>query len=86
MHEPDFIDNLNYSYFNLILAGHSHNGQINIPLFGAVTTPEYAKKYYDSYYKVGNSELYISSGLGTSNYNFRFCNKPSINFYRLTKK
>ena len=83
MHEPDFIDKINYSYFNLILAGHSHNGQINIPLFGAVTTPQYSKKYYDNYYKLNNSDFYISSGVGTSDYNFRFANKPSINFYRI---
>lgn len=86
LHEPDFIDNINYSYFNLVLAGHSHNGQINIPLVGAISTPEYSKKYYDDYYKLGNSDFYISSGVGTSDYNFRFCNKPSINFYRLTNK
>jgi len=86
MHEPDFIDEINYSYFNLILAGHSHNGQINIPLFGAVVTPQYSKKYYDNYYKLGNTDLYISSGVGTSDYSFRFANKPSINFYRLTNK
>lgn len=86
MHEPDFVDNINYSYFNLILAGHSHKGQINLPLFGAVNTLEGSKKYYDEYYKLQNSDLYISSGLGTSDYDFRFLNKPSINFYRLTNK
>lgn len=86
MHEPDFIDSINYSYFNLILAGHSHNGQINIPLFGAIITPDYSKKYYDNYYKLGSSDFYISSGVGTADYSFRFANKPSINFYRLTNK
>jgi len=86
IHEPDFIVNVNYSYFNLILGGHSHNGQIHIPLFGAITTPEYAKKYYAEYYKLNETDFYISGGVGTSDYSFRFCNKPSINFYRLTNK
>lgn len=86
IHEPDFIDNINYSYFNLMLAGHSHKGQINIPLFGPINTLEHSKKYYDEYYKLGSSDFYISSGIGTSDYSFRFCNKPSINFYRLTNK
>ena len=86
MHEPDFIDNINYTYFNLILGGHSHKGQINIPLFGPISTLDYSKKYYDEYYKLGNSDFFISSGMGTSNYSFRFWNKPSINFYRLTNK
>ena len=86
MHEPDFIDNINHTYFNLILAGHSHKGQINIPLFGPVSTLDYSKKYYDEYYKLGDCDFFISSGIGTSDYNFRFFNKPSINFYRLTNK
>ena len=35
-------------------------------------------------YKVGDTDLYISSGLGTSLYKFRLFNRPSINFYRIT--
>ena len=36
VHEPDYIDNILTSYnVNLVLAGHSHNGQINIPYINA---------------------------------------------------
>lgn len=86
IHEPDFIDNINYSYFNLALAGHSHNGQVRLPIIGATILPEYAKKYYNEHYKLNNTDLYISSGVGTSTISFRLFNKPSINFYRLTNK
>ncbi len=85
LHEPDVIDDINID-FDLALAGHSHNGQVRFPFIGAITTPEYSKKYYDEYYKVNNTDLYISSGLGTSVIKFRFFNKPSINFYRITNK
>lgn len=84
MHEPDFIDDINYSKFNLILAGHSHNGQIRLPFIGALVKPNYAKKYYDEYYKIKNTDLYISSGIGVSEVNFRLFNRPSFNLYRLT--
>ena len=40
---------------------------------------------YEGYYKVSNTDLYISSGLGESRINFRIFNKPSINFYRINK-
>lgn len=86
LHEPDFIDNIEDIDFDLILSGHSHGGQIRIPFIGAIETPIYSKKYYEEYYKINNSDLYISSGLGTSKLKFRFFNKPSINFYRITKK
>ena len=84
LHEPDFIEDVNYQEFNLILAGHSHNGQVRLPFIGALYTPDGSKKYYDEYYDLGKSKLYISSGLGTSTINFRFFNRPSFNFYRLT--
>lgn len=84
MHEPD---NINYTTdFDLVLAGHSHNGQIRLPFIGAIKTPIGSKQYYDEYYKVNNTDLYISSGLGSSILNLRLMNKPSINLYRLTNK
>lgn len=86
IHEPDYIDKFDYSRYNLILAGHSHNGQVRLPFIGAVYTPKGSKKYYDEYYKLKETDLYISSGLGTSTYDFRFLNRPSFNFYRLTNK
>ena len=72
-------------YATPVFAGHSHNGQINIPYIKKLLLPEGSKKYYNNYYKVNNTNLYISSGLGESNINFRLFNKPSINFYRINK-
>jgi len=86
IHEPDYINNIDYSNFNLILAGHSHNGQVRLPFIGGIILPNGAKKYYKEHYKINNTDLYISSGIGTSGINFRLFNKPSINFYRLTNK
>ena len=86
IHEPDFIDNINTNNYDLILAGHSHGGQIRLPFIGKIITPYGAKKYYDEYYKIDNTDLYISSGLGTSQLKFRLFNKPSFNFYRITNK
>ena len=85
LHEPDAIDDLSVNPFNLVLAGHSHAGQIKLPFIGAVVLPEGAQKYYDSYYKVENADLYVSNGLGVSNYNFRLFNTPSYSVYRLVK-
>lgn len=86
MHEPDFLDRFDYSHYNLILAGHSHNGQVRLPFVGALILPPGSKKYYEPYYRINNSDLYISSGLGTSSVDFRLFNRPSINFYRLVNK
>lgn len=87
LHEPDYIDTIlnNYNNINLIVAGHSINGSINIPLIKYFLSPNGAKKYYQPYYKKSNTDIYISNGIGLNNLNFRLFNHPSINFYRFTK-
>ena len=87
MHEPDVSDDIINSYdVDLILGGHSHNGQIRLPLIGALYTPEGAKKYYDEYYRVNGIDIFVSSGIGVSNIDMRLFNKPSIHFYRINKR
>lgn len=87
VHEPDISDEIVKDYsVNLILAGHSHNGQVRLPIIGAVYTPPYSKKYYDNYYNIDGVNLYISSGIGVSTVNYRLWNRPSINFYRINKE
>ena len=86
MHEPDKILDFDYNNYDLILAGHSHNGQITIPFIGSLYKPNGSKKYYKDYYELEDTKLYISGGIGTSTLKFRLFNKPSINLYRLTSK
>lgn len=76
------LDEGNYEV-DLILGGHSLNGSIVLPYYGGLFIDKYSYKYYDEYYKKGITDIYISSGIGTNDYKFRFNNKPSINFYRL---
>ncbi len=84
-HEPDTTEKiLDKQSINLLLAGHSHNGNIRIPFLGAVKKTEGAKKYINPFYKINNSKLYISSGLGTEDDGIRLFTRPSINFFRLS--
>lgn len=81
-HEPDQVDEISDYEFNLVLSGHSHLGQVRLPLIGALYTPIGSKKYFDEHYKIGNADLYINGGIGTSLVKLRFFNNPSINLYR----
>ena len=85
VHDGKTIKALDESSYevDLILGGHSLGGSIRIPYLGGVFIDDTSYKYYDEYYSKGLTNIYISSGLGTNNYNYRFLNKPSFNLYRL---
>ncbi len=84
-HEPGNINELKDYNFDLILAGHYLGGIINIPFYGALIKKDHTDNYLNNYYKINNTEVYISNGIGTEYFSFRLFNKPSINFYRLNK-
>lgn len=90
-HEADIVSNILVLEHkpNVILAGNSLGGEIKVPFYGPLKRYEGNKKYYLDYYEEDNIHIYISSGIGTKDYNMRLFNKPSINFFRLksdTKK
>ena len=87
MSETDGLDDILSKYSSdLVLAGNSLNGEIRLPIIGGLTTKEGSKKYKDSYYKVNNTNIYVSSGISSPDIGFRLFNPPSINLFRLTNK
>lgn len=78
----NYINNSNYEV-DLILGGHSLNGSIVIPYYGPLFIDKNSGKYYQEEYTKGITNIYISSGIGTNEYSYRFNNRPSINLYRL---
>ncbi len=87
LHEPDSVDSVLTTYpSDLFLAGHSHNGNIRIPFLGALSKVEGATTYDQEFYQLKNSQLYISSGIGTNGFGIRLFCRPSINFFRLSSK
>ena len=76
------IDESDYEV-DMILGGYSLNGSIVLPIYGGVIKEDASYKYSSPFSEKGITKIYISSGLGTKRYGFRFLNKPSFNFYRL---
>lgn len=85
-HEPDSFEKYSIYKPNLVLSGHSLGGLIKLPLLKPMFLNEGAKKYYEDYYSIDNTDLFVSSGLGTQGINARFNNSPSINLFRLYKE
>ncbi len=67
MHEPDFADQFSADpRIALQLSGHSHGGQIRIPLYGAPFLPPYGRKYDQGLYRVRDMRLYTNVGIGVT--------------------
>ena len=82
IHNPDDFDSVKKYNFDIALAGHTHNGQINIIKIKDLIIKS---KYNKSYQKVGNTKLFINSGMGTSSIKVRLFNHPTMYLYRINK-
>jgi predicted MPP superfamily phosphohydrolase len=82
-HEPDFATQVKRFPVDLQLSGHSHGGQVRIPLVGAPVLPELGVKYSKGLYKVGDLTLYTNVGLGTVNLPVRLYCPPEITLFTL---
>lgn len=81
-HRPDSLTELSGYDIDTVLSGHSLGGIINVPYYGGIIKKDGAKTYINDYYKLNNTDIYISNGLGYEKRNFRLFNTPSINVYR----
>lgn len=64
-HSPDLMPEAVELGVDLYLCGHTHGGQIRLPLFGALmTSSDFWKRYEMGRYEEGGTTLYVSRGLG----------------------
>ncbi len=64
-HSPDLMPEAAELGIDLYLCGHTHGGQIRLPLFGAVfTSSDFGKRYEMGRYEENGTTLYVSRGLG----------------------
>lgn len=84
IHEPDFADVAAASKrIDLQLSGHTHGGQVRMPLIGAIRVPTFGKKYVAGLYQVGSMQHYTSRGLGMSPPLVRFDCRPELATFTL---
>ncbi len=81
-HAPDYADQLLRhpagSAVGLMLSGHTHGGQVRLPLLGALFTNTLGHKYIQGSFQLGGLQLYVNRGIGTSGLPFRLDCLPEI--------
>ncbi len=77
LHYPESADQLSVK-FDLVLAGHTHGGQVRLPFYGALVLPFGTGNYDLGFFNTSGGPLYVSSGIGWFTFNLRFLCRPEI--------
>ena len=83
LHYPMQADRLDGRRYDLILAGHSHGGQVRLPLYGAPVLPYGVGGYQKGRYDSLGGPIYVNVGLGTYMIPVRFNCRPEITVVRI---
>ena len=84
-HEPDYADYVARYPVDLQLSGHSHGGQVRLPVLRPLYLPELGKKYVWGRYQVDELTLYTNRGLGTVGVPVRLNCPPEITLITLRR-
>lgn len=78
-HNPDTADTEYSSRVDLMISGHTHGGQVNIPFIGTPVLPVKNKNYSSGLkHSLRGSKVFISKGIGWAIYPVRFNCYPEI--------
>jgi predicted MPP superfamily phosphohydrolase len=77
-HNPDIFPNVP-SRVQLLLAGHTHGGQVRFPIVGpVVSSSDYGDRWVQGHVFADNHHLFVTTGIGTSIMPVRFGLPPEI--------
>jgi hypothetical protein len=86
-HTPDLMPEASRLGIDLMLSGHTHGGQVRLPLFGALFTGSvYWKRFEMGEYRQDHTTLYVSRGVGMEGKGMprmRFLCEPEIELIEL---
>jgi uncharacterized protein len=83
-HTPEVFPTAAEKGFDLTLSGHTHGGQINVPVLGMnLNIADTRTRYTKGLYSLPTSQIYVNSGLGTIAVPVRLGAPPEITLVRL---
>src|SRR5260370_27152359 len=85
-HNPDTFPEAARQGYNLLLAGHTHGGQVTVEILcQAINPARFFTPYVYGLYRAGNSAAYVTRGIGTIAIPARLGAPPEISLLRLRK-
>lgn len=84
VHEPDLADIAARYPIDVQLSGHTHGGQVRLPVIGPLILPTLGRRYPMGLYRVGDMWVYTNRGLGMAIPAVRLNCRPEITLFTLT--
>lgn len=86
-HNPDTIEMVKAADVDFVIAGHTHGGQVSLPLYGPpVVYSKFGARYAAGLFCEGNTIMYVNKGIGVSGLPVRFLVRPEITLFTLRNK
>ena len=86
VHNPDFCEMLGDDRIDLALSGHTHGGQVRLPIIGAPLLPScFGQKYTAGLVRVGATQVYVNRGIGLITPAVRLNCRPEVTLLRLRR-
>jgi predicted MPP superfamily phosphohydrolase len=87
-HRPEHFEIYKEFNIDMVFSGHAHGGQIRIPFFKGILSPNqgFFPKYSEGIHREGITSMFVSRGLGNSLFPFRIFNRPELIVVILSKK
>jgi uncharacterized protein len=83
-HNPDTAEIVDLKHPGLMLAGHTHGGQVRLPFVGALYLNTFNRRLDQGLFHLRHSTLYVSRGVGYI-HRIRFYCRPEIPVFRLVQ-
>jgi predicted MPP superfamily phosphohydrolase len=83
VHYPMRVEKQEGHRYDLILAGHSHGGQVRLPLIGPLFLPRGVGPYDYGLYNTPAGTLYVTSGIGCMGGTIRFNCRPEVTVFEI---
>jgi predicted MPP superfamily phosphohydrolase len=85
-HNPDVFPVAAWQGYNLMLAGHTHGGQVSVEILEQAINPaRFITPYVYGLYRLGPAAAYVTRGIGTIGIPARLGAPPEISLLRLRK-
>jgi hypothetical protein len=78
-HNPDFVEYIHDPRVGLVLSGHTHGGQVDLPIIGPPIVPSiYGQKYAQGLVQGPLTKVFVTRGIGTITPPVRLFCRPEI--------